>query len=44
MHGYTGVGTVVAVDEVLSDKQKADLARRFLAEVAGNQVTVCRAL
>lgn len=39
-----GVGTVVAVDAILTDEQEADLTKRFLAEVAGSQVQICSAL
>ncbi|OEH77755.1 putative subtilisin-like protease [Cyclospora cayetanensis] len=41
---FRGVGTIVVADEALSDQQKADLAKRFLTEVAGSQTTVCAAL
>lgn len=41
---WPGVGTVVAVDEELTDKQKGDLAVAFLMEIAGAQAPVCCAL
>lgn len=34
---HLGVGTIVAVDELLNKQQKTDLAKRFLAEAAGAQ-------
>ncbi|CDJ47484.1 subtilisin-like protease, putative [Eimeria brunetti] len=44
MLSIRGVGTVAAVDEVLTDQQKVELAKRFLAEVAGAQTQVCSAV
>ncbi|CDJ35963.1 subtilisin-like protease, putative [Eimeria mitis] len=39
-----GVGTIAAVDEILTDQQKVDLTKRFLTEVAGAQTQICSAL
>ena len=39
-----GVGTIAAVDEVLTDQQRVDLTKKFLAEVAGAQTQICSAV
>ncbi|KAL8275786.1 hypothetical protein Esti_000349 [Eimeria stiedai] len=39
-----GVGGIVAVDEYVTEKQKTDLAARFLRQLVGLQVSLCCAV